>query len=412
MLSMGSEPSRVAQWLLFFVTVRLPVSIAIALLSLSGVARAAPQTPANVSQAQAALAHAEAEASRLSANRQAVQAELDKLGATIAEKKKSLPANAEPGVELIQLLQASTRLASQLDELQREVAAAADRAQQAADRLARSCDAELGGLQARWSQSPASERPALEGRIAEVGKSCSGRSLGQLDKPAGDRSIPASALAPVASDDAQALQQKADFLHDREDLLRRRIAQMSQRIDALNRERALARRVSEFVKEQDLFDEDDTRVSASRTEYGAAATSAPQVNAPNAAQTAQGSGRDGAAMGPGSNSGGAGGGAGGTPVGTQGGGGNGGSLSNNNPVSATLGGVASPADAPSGAEGPQGSRQTYTGTRPEELRVGEDATADSDSLEGLRAQRETLEREAKQLHEAASALEHNAAERR
>lgn len=399
-----------AQWLLFFVTVRLPVSIAIVLLGLSGIARAAPQALANVSQAQAALAHAEAEASRLSANRQAVQA-VDKLGATIAEKKKSLPPGAEPGVELVELLQASTRLASQLEDLQREAAAAADRAQQAADGLTRSCDAELGGLQARWSQSPASERPALEVRIAEAGKSCSGRSLGQLDKPAGDCSIPASALAPVASDDAQALQQKADFLHDREDLLRRRIAQMSQRIDALNRERALARRVSEFVKEQDLFDEDDTRVSASRTEYGAAATSAPQVNAFNAAQTAQGSGRDGAAA-PGSNSGGAGGGGGTTPVGSQGGGGNGGGLSNNNPVSASLGGVASPADAPSGTEGPQGSRQTYTGTRPEELRVGDDATADSDSLEGLRAQKEALEREAKQLHEAASALEHNAAEQR
>ncbi len=389
---------------------RLSLSLAVIGLSLAGAARAETPSAASIVEAQTELARAQTEASRLAANRQAVQADLDKIGATIAEKKKSLPVGAEPGAELTELLQASARLATQLGELQRKAAEASTRSQQAADSLAHSCAAELGALQTQWAASSSSERPALEGEIAEASKACSGRSLGQLDKPASDGTIPASAFAPVASDDAQALQQKADFLRDREDLLRRRIAQMSQRIEALNRERTLARHVSEFVKEQDLFDEDDTRVSASRTEYGAAATS--QGNAGNAsfAQVEQGAGKDGAAT-PSANSGG--GSAGGTtPVGTQnnGGGGGNGSLTNS-AAPASLGGVASPADAPSGTEGPQGSRQTYTGTRPEDLRMGDDATIDSDSLEGLRAQKEALEQEAKKLHAAATALEHDASGR-
>jgi hypothetical protein len=180
---------------------------------------------------------------------------------------------------------------------------------------------------------------------------------------------------------------------------------MSQRIDALNRERALARRVSEFAKEQELFDEDDTRVSASRTEYGAEATAAAPANNPsaNSAQLAGGN-KDGSAMGP---AGGANPGTGTTPTQSGGGGGNG-SLTNNAPTM-SVGGVASQADAPAAVESSQGSRQTYTGVRPEELRVGDDSTSDDDSLEGLRAQKEALEKEAKKLHEAASALEHNAA---
>ena len=317
--------------------VRFSAAIAVAILSFPGLSRAA-----TVAQAQAALAQAQSETARMEANRQSVQSALDQLGATIAEKKRALPANAEPGVELIGMLQESTRLAAQLDDLQRQAAEATTRSQQAADELAHSCDSELGALQTRWSQSAAAERPALEGRIAEVSRSCTGRTLGQGDKPAG-RVIPASALAPTPGDDAQSLQQKADFLRDREDLLRRRIAQMSQRIDALNRERTLARRVSEFVKEQDLFDENDTRVSVSRTEYGAA--SAPQVgpttNVPSLSQT---SGRDGAGSG--------GGGGAGLTGATPGGG------MNNNPQ--TLGSAGGPSasliDAPSGAEGPQGSR--------------------------------------------------------
>jgi hypothetical protein len=377
--------------------VRLSAAIVVSLVGLSGVARA------DLVQAQTDLAQAQVQTARLSTQRVAVQSELDRLGEAIAGKKRALPVGSEPGAELTEMLRESARLASQLDELQRDVAAATMRSQQAAEDLARSCDVAVSSLQSRWAESPPSERPGLENRIAEVNKSCTGRSLGQLDKPAGS-SIPASALSPTATDDAQTLRQKADFLHDREDLLRKRIAQMNQRIDALNRERTLARHVSEFVKEQDLFDEDDTRVSASRTEYGVAA--APQTPASGAQSiSVSQNNKDGSA--PGANSGGAAGGGGGdNPVGANPGA-NGGGGGFNNGAAPILGSVASPADAPSGTEGPQGSRQTYTGTRPEELRVGDDV-GDDDSLEGLRAQRAALEQEAKKLHEAATTLEHGA----
>jgi predicted nucleic acid-binding Zn-ribbon protein len=395
-----------AHRLLFQPIVRLPLATAVSILCLSGAAVAAPQA-ADLAETQAVLTQTQAERARLSASRAAVQSELDKLGQAIAEKKQALPAGAEPGADLTELLRASARLATQLDQLQKKAAEAQARSQQAADDLAHSCSGELGALQAQWSQSVASERPALEGRIAEVSKSCTGSRLGQADKAAG-ASIPASALAPAATDDAQALQQKADFLRDREDLLRHRIAQMSQRIEALSRERTLARRVSEFVKEQDLFDEDDTRVSAARTEYGAVTAPQPGASGVNAAQISQSN--DGSKTNnPGANNGGAGGGS--LPVGSANGG-QGGSLSNNGTPPPTLGGVATPADAPSGVEGTQDSRQTYIGTRPEDLRVGDDAAGDDDSLEGLRAQRMSLEQEAKKLHDAATALERSASDRR
>lgn len=392
--------------------VAFPSTVALPLLSLALLLAGATQPAPSVTDAQAALVRARGDAARLTASRQAVQAQLDELGAAIAEKKRALPAGSEPGAELTGLLQNSTRLAAQLAELERQVADAAVQTREAADGLAQSCDRELGGLQSQWAAAPAAERTALEGRIAEVGKSCNGRSLGQADRPAGGASVPASTLGAAATDDPRSLQQKADFLHDREDLLRRRIAQMSQRIDALERERSLARRVSEFVKEQDLFDENDTRITASRTELTAAP--APQANQGGvgggsfAAQTPS------AANNGASDTASRGGGAGTTPTTGTGNvsGGAGGSQTTNSASPAGLGSVAAPADAPSGTEGSQGSRQTYVGARPEELRVGDDAAGDNDSLEGLQAQRSALEQEAQKLHEAASALERSATERR
>jgi hypothetical protein len=390
-------------WVAFLPIVAFPLLTVVLLLS--GAAQSAP----SVGDAQAALAQAQADAARLTASRQAVQAQLDELGATIAEKKKALPAGAEPGAELTRLLQDSTRLAAQLAELERQVADAATRTREAADGLTQSCDRELGGLQSRWAAAPAGERMALEGRIAEVGKSCNGRSLGQADRPVGGSSVPASALGASATDDPQSLQQKADFLHDREDVLRRRIAQMSQRIGALERERSLARRVSEFVKEQDLFDENDTRITASRTELTAApgpqsnqAGGAASVFAPQSPSAGNNGASDTASRG---------GGAGTTPT-TGTGNVSGGAGGQNGAAPTGLGSVAAPADAPSGSEGSQGSRQTYVGARPEELRTGDDAAGDNDSLEGLQAERTALEQEAQKLHQAATALEHTATERR
>ena len=279
----------------------------------------------------------------LRTERQAVQAQLERLGAVIARRKQALGPGAEPGPALVSLLQESTRLSARLDTLEREEATAA-------------------------------------------------RGLGETARPPAP--IPAEALRPAPSDDAQRLREKADLLRDREDQLRKRLAEVDGRIRTLGRERALERRVSEFVREQDLFDEDDRRVAASRSELSASNGTPPTNGASVAAAPSN------AAMNPqgGGNSGGAGGAAG--PGGSQQGGGG------------SLGGVGPQTNSAGGSLGAASSRETVVAARPEELRMDDPAAGDDDSLEGLRARHAAIEREAATLHDAAATLDRDAAKQR
>ncbi|MHB8419251.1 MAG: hypothetical protein ACYDCL_14335 [Myxococcales bacterium] len=279
---------------------------------------------------------------QLRQQRDTAQAELQRLGALIAAKKAVLPAGSEPGGELLELLRTSATLSARVEALQREVAAIES------------------GLRA----APVPAAVPVEARAAE-------------------------------GDDARALREKADFLQDREDALRKRIAGVDRRLETLGRERALARRVSEFAREQDLFDEDDRRIAATRSEYttpspaGLAATAS--LNTPSVA------GRTGAAGG--ANGGGGGGAVGSTPGQTD-----------NGLGSPSVGSSAPAAPPPGVTESPSLSRQTVSGTRPEDWQSAN--PDDDDSLESLQAQRDALSREADELRRAAQALEKSAAERR
>jgi len=286
---------------------------------------------------------------QLEADRDASQGELARLGQLIATKKAALPAGAEAGPELTELLRASATLAARLEALQQRIAAGEE----------------------KLRQSHGAVIP-VPGVPAQVGS--------------------------TEGDDAHSLQEKADFLRDREDALRTRIAAVSRRIEALGRERALARRVSEFAREQDLFDDDDRRVAVTHAELSSASPSqgAAQVDTSRGSQNPTQMGGGGGAGGVGT-----------TPSGSGGNGGGGG-MDNANPGS--LAGMSPPAAAPGGGESPSSVRQTFSGERPEEVRTAD--LDDVDSIEDLRVARAALEREAEQLHRKAEALEKSASEGR
>jgi hypothetical protein len=285
---------------------------------------------------------------QLEADRDASQGELARLGQLIATKKAALPPGAEAGPELTELLRASAALAAKLEALQQRIAAGEE----------------------KLRQSHGAVIP-VPGVPAQVGS--------------------------TEGDDARSLQEKADFLRDREDALRTRIAAVSRRIEALGRERALARRVSEFAREQDLFNDDDRRVAVTHAELSSASPSqgAAQVDTSRGSQNPTQMGGGGA------------GGVGTTPSGSGGNGGGGG-MDNGN--FGSLAGMSPPAAAPGGGESPSSVRQTFSGERPEEVRTAD--LDDVDSIEDLRVARAALEREAEQLHRKAEALEKSASEGR
>ncbi|MBI5527372.1 MAG: hypothetical protein HY897_13635 [Deltaproteobacteria bacterium] len=68
-----------------------------------------------------------------------------------------------------------------------------------------------------------------------------------------------------AIDGPQELKEKADLLKDNEDRLRREIGSMRARLAEVNEERALRSEASDFLKEQIVFDEEDSKRGFSRT---------------------------------------------------------------------------------------------------------------------------------------------------
>jgi hypothetical protein len=221
----------------------------------------APPMPA-LTAAKADVDLAEHQAADLATQRTAVQKDLDRLAGEIAQRKASLRRGAEPPQDLLSMLQRSTLLAQQIEALQRRYAVAQVTAQAAQQRLAGACALGAKELE-QWSGMGRTEvetRAGLQDSLAQLTKDCSGGPLAR-EEPAAHAGVPDATLQATPSDDAQRLRQKADFLRDREDRLRRQVVQLDQRILALGRERMLQHRMAEFLQENSLFDEDDRRVA-------------------------------------------------------------------------------------------------------------------------------------------------------
>ena len=316
----------------------MDVGVANLLFALAlGLPAAAPPTAAEGAAVRAELG-------TLGRDRDAAQAELARLGDLIAEKKAALPAGAEAGPELTDLLRSSAALAERIADLQRRIA----------------------GIGQRLRSSLGAPPPA-----------------------------PTSAgpLSPTAGDDARSLREKANFLRDREDALRSRATAVGRRIAALERERALARRVSELAREQDLFDDDDRRVAVTRSEYVASTPSSTATGLDGHAVATNLPAQNGNSGGP-------------VAAGGAAGGGMGGAAGQTNTLAAgSLGSLSPQATPPAGSESLPG-RSAVSGERPEDVHPA--SLDDDDSLDDLQAQRAALEREADELRKAAQALDRSA----
>jgi len=177
---------------------------------------------------------------------------------------------------LLAMLQRSTLLAQQIESLQRSQAAAQVALHEAQRQLAEACARSTKDLE-QWSggRADAEARGSLQDSVAQLAKDCAGGSVAKEDPM--HTSVPAATLQASPSDDAQRLRQKADFLRDREDRLRRQVIQLDQRIQAMNRERALQHRMAEFLQENSLFDEDDRRVARAEVPVVPGAATAGKV---------------------------------------------------------------------------------------------------------------------------------------
>lgn len=328
--------------------------------------------------ARADVDRAERQASQLADQRVAVQRDLDRLAGEIARRKASLPAGAEPTQDLLELLQRSTLLAQQIEVLERHHAEADAEAREARRRLAEVCTKQAKELE-QWSdpgQTEAEARASLRASLTELEKRCSPAPVAG-DEPSGRVGVPAATLEAGPSDDAQRLRQKADFLRDREDRLRRQVAMLDQRIEALSRERVLQHRVSEFLQESSLFDEDDRRVARSELLVPAGRTTAVE------------------------------------PSPSTGGG------ANNSPGPALSAMAPASAAQTATSTSPKASDSTSTASTAQPVsatasalqRTGDSAlegvpAGSEDSIEALSARRAILAAEADRLHIAALALEH------
>ncbi len=239
---------------------RLAVTLA-AMLLLAGSAEAA-----TAPELRAEAARASVGAHRLAGQRAELQKRLDEVAGRI-EKLKAQRAAAGALLndsELDAALKRSQELSAELNDVLRRQSQAEDALQATRVRLVEELDRELAKLQARWDQSGSREEKA--GLLPLLGALRDERESLRRELPARQGAVPALKSAP--SDDPEALFEQADALLDSADKLRREEEAIARRIQELQSERELDRRMNEFMSEGSLFDETDRRISVSRTVRG------------------------------------------------------------------------------------------------------------------------------------------------
>lgn len=207
---------------------------------------------------------AEARAARtqvreLRERQQALRSELNTLAGRIESLKAEQQGRLVAGPELESALRRSQELSGQLTGLAQSLAGAESEAQQRNLALHTALSEELARVRAAWDGT--SDREARAGLIARM------RDL-RAERDAVRAALPPSqvpALNPAeASDDPEDLLEQADALRDSEDKVRQRLQALRARITEVREERELDRRMSDFLGEDSIFDEQDRHMRLRR----------------------------------------------------------------------------------------------------------------------------------------------------
>ncbi|WP_224372234.1 TetR family transcriptional regulator [Hyalangium versicolor] len=186
---------------------------------------------------------------------QALRNELNGLASRIETLKASQQGKLTPSGELDQALRRSQELSGELTGLAQAVSTAEGDSERAHVALHSALSEELARVKAAWdSTSDRQERARLISRMREL----------RTERDAVRAALPASkvpALSPAdTSDDPEDLLEQADALRDSEDKVKQRLGALKARIAELRDEKELERRMSDFLGEEAMFDEQDRRM--------------------------------------------------------------------------------------------------------------------------------------------------------
>lgn len=232
------------------------MSLRAALLAVLLAAPGAFAAPA-VDEARAALERQRTEAATLREQQHALRLELNGVGDRIAQLKAASRGSLLRQNELDQALKRSQALSEQLTALSARIAqadAGATRAQQA---VVGALSAELQQLREQFEKTQDRDRRReLITRMRAV----------RTERERFEAALPrtsAPTLSAGASDDPEELLEQADALRDSRDKVNKRLEAVRRRVHELRREQELDERMSEFVKQESLFDEHDRRLARS-----------------------------------------------------------------------------------------------------------------------------------------------------
>jgi prefoldin subunit 5 len=186
---------------------------------------------------------------------QVLRAELNTLAGRIEQLKSEQKGRLVAGPELETALRQSQELSGQLSGLAQSLAGAETEAERRNLALHSALSEELARVRAAWDATP--EREARSKLISRM------RDL-RAERDALRSALPASHEPALdrreSSDDPEDLLEQADVLRDSEDKVRQRLQALRGRITELREERELDRRMSDFLGEESMFDEQDRQM--------------------------------------------------------------------------------------------------------------------------------------------------------
>ena len=228
-----------------------PLLLVLLCLALGAPARAGSALDAPRAEAQAARTRVR----ELRAQQQALSEELNILAGTIERLKATQKNRLVAPPELDAALRRSQELSGQLTTLAQSLAGAEPEAERRNLALYTALSEELTRVRAAWDGT--TDREARAGLLARMKVLRAERDAVRSALP--PSRVPAFNPADPSEDSAELLEQ-ADALRDSEDKVHQRLRALHARLEELREERELDRRMSDFLGEESMFDEQDRRL--------------------------------------------------------------------------------------------------------------------------------------------------------